>query len=222
MNLAATALLLAIAGSHYSAAQAVAAVPANAQAGITAPEHLPFAREKYTGDQSCFACHKEQSSSYVHTSHHLTSQTASKESVLGSFRDGSNMLIIADPAKTASEPSLIFKMQIKDDAFYETAITGWGSIQHSRAERMDLVTGSGVRGQTYLYWQGDQLFELPVSYWTDGHRWINSPGYIDGTADFTRPVNPGCLECHATYIRPLSTSPLTNHYDRASLIPGTS
>ncbi len=85
-----------------------------------------------------------------------------------------------------------------------------------------MVTGSGVRGQTYLYWQGDQLFELPVSYWTDGHRWVNSPGYTDGTADFSRPVNPGCLECHATYIRPLSSDTLTNSYEKQTLVTGIS
>jgi len=39
---------------------------------------------------------------------------------------------------------------------------------------MDIVIGSGVRGQSYLYWHGDQLYELPVSYWSDGSRWINS------------------------------------------------
>jgi hypothetical protein len=85
---------------------------------------------------------------------------------------------------------------------------------------MDLITGSGVRGATYLYWQGDQLFELPVSYWTDGHQWINSPGYDNGTANFSRPVNPGCLECHASFIKPVSSDPSTNRYDRASLITG--
>ncbi|HZL49754.1 MAG TPA: multiheme c-type cytochrome, partial [Terracidiphilus sp.] len=59
-------------------------------------------------------------------------------------------------------------------------------------------------------------------YWTDGRQWINSPGYEDGSVDFSRPVNPGCLECHATYIRPLSQDPGTNRYDRDSLVPGIS
>ena len=90
----------------------------------------------------------------------------------------------------------------------------------TRTERIDIVTGPGVRGATYLYWHGNQLYELPVSYWTDGHRWINSPGYENGSVDFSRPVNPGCLECHATYIRPLSPDPATNRYDRDSLVTG--
>jgi hypothetical protein len=113
-------------------------------------------------------------------------------------------------------------MESKEDGFFEIAQSGWGSHVYQRAERIDLVTGSGVRGQTYLYWQRDRLFELPVSYWSDGHQWINSPGYIDGTAEFSRPVNPACLECHASYIRALSSDPATNRYDRKSLVPGIS
>jgi hypothetical protein len=42
-----------------------------------------------------------------------------------------------------------------------------------RADR--LVTGSGEKGQTYLYWRGNQLFQLPVSYWTELREWVNSP-----------------------------------------------
>jgi hypothetical protein len=141
--------------------------------------------------------------------------------VLGSFQEGSNVLTIVDPTATA-EPGLYFKMEAKDAGYYETAVTGWGKQLLTRTERIDIVTGSGVRGATYLYWQGDQLYELPVSYWTEGRRWINSPGYEDGSVDFSRPVNPGCLECHATYIRPLSPDPNTNRYDKDSLATGIS
>ncbi len=178
-------------------------------------------RANYVGDASCQKCHRDLAQNYQHTPHHLTSQLATTDSVHGSFQNGANNLIIVDPTRSA-EPGLQFRMDSKKDGLFETARSGWGSQVYQRSERIDLVTGSGVRGQTYLYWQRDRLFELPVSYWSDGHRWINSPGYIDGTADFSRPVNPACLECHATYIRALSTDPATNRYDRKSLVPGIS
>ena len=178
-------------------------------------------RANYVGDAACISCHKQQSASYLHTSHYLTSQLANKESVLGSFQEGSNVLMIVDSATTA-EPFLYFKMEAKNGGYYETAATGWGNQVETLTEPIDIVTGSGVRGATYLYWRGDQLYELPVSYWTDGHQWINSPGYENGSVDFSRPVNPGCLECHATYIRPLSPDPGTNRYDRDTLVTGIS
>lgn len=179
-------------------------------------------RAGYSGDAACLDCHKEQSLSFLHTSHHFTSRLASKESVLGSFTPGSNVLMIVDPARTTSEPGLYFKMEAKNGGYYETAMTGWGKDLLRQSEQIDIVAGCGVRGVTYLYWDGDRLYELPVSYWTDGHQWINSPGYENGTAKFSRPINPGCLECHATYVRALSADPLTNRYERNSFIPGIS
>lgn len=179
-------------------------------------------RSKYVGDAACLSCHRSQSLSYLHTSHHLTSQIANTDSILGSFKDGSNILTIVDPTRVTAQPGLFFKMEKKDGNYYETAVTGWGTDLQTRTERIDVITGSGVRGVTYLYWQGDKLYELPVSYWTVGHQWINSPGYENGSANFSRPVNPGCLECHATYIKPLSSDPLTNSYEKDTLITGIS
>jgi hypothetical protein len=186
-----------------------------------AHEGLSTERTDYVGDASCEKCHREVVQHYEHTPHRLTSRFPSPESVLGSFRNGGNSLTIVDSAQTA-EPGLQFHMESRKDGLFEVARSGWGSHVYERAERIDLVTGSGARGQTYLYWKGDRLFELPVSYWSDGKRWINSPGYMDGTAEFSRPVNPACLECHATYIRALSSDPATNRYDRKSLVPGLS
>jgi hypothetical protein len=177
---------------------------------------------KYAGDPACLSCHRDQGTSYVHTSHHLTSQPANKDSILGSFHEGSNVLMIADPATASDNPGLYFKMEARANGFYQTAVAGWPGQLQKRSERMDVVIGSGVRGQSYLYWRGDRLYELPVSYWSDGGRWINSPGFKDGTMSFSRAVIPRCLECHATFIQARSPDPLSNQYDQASLVAGIS
>src|SRR5665213_3843749 len=143
-----------------------------ARADGSGQHEVDAGRPGYIGDAACVSCHKKQGLPYLHTSHYLTSQPPNKESVLGSFQQGSNVLTIVDPTTTAG-PFLYFKMEAKDGRYYETAVTGWGDQEQTRTEPIDVVTGSGVRGATYLYWQGNQLFELPVSYWTDGHRWIN-------------------------------------------------
>lgn len=179
-------------------------------------------RSGYAGDAACVTCHETQTAKYASTAHHLASQFPSLGSILGSFREGSNVLRIVDLANSEGEPALYFKMELRGKSFYETAVTGDSVRQQQRSERIDLITGSGKRGQTYLYWRGERLYELPVSFWTDGRLWINSPGYTDGTADFARPVQPGCLECHATYMEPLSPSPATNRFRRESFIPGIS
>ncbi len=184
------------------------------------PRSEAQARPGYAGDESCFACHSTQSATYLHTAHHKTSSVASRASVLGSFAPGFDQVTIVAPDTASADPALYFLMESKDGKLTESALTGFTPDLQRRTESIDLVTGSGKRGQTYLYWQGDRLFELPISYWTDGRQWVNSPGFLNGTADFSRPINPGCLECHATFIQPLSSDPATNRYDRATFVPG--
>lgn len=183
-------------------------------------DHAIQQRPGYTGDAACTSCHRQQALSYLHTGHHLTSQLPSAQSVHGSFTPGANLLTIVAPGNSVGLPSLQFRMDHLANTFSETALTGFPGHLQQRRETIDIVTGSGKRGQTFLYWQQDSLFELPVSYWTDGRRWINSPGYDDGTANFSRPIYPACMECHASYLRPLSDAPDTNQYDRSSFVPG--
>lgn len=179
-------------------------------------------RSGYAGDEACLPCHQQESLAYRHTSHRLTSQMPDSTTILGSFERGKNILSIANPTDNDQDPRLYFEMDAKDGSFYQTAVAEQAGKRLTHREKIDLVIGSGVRGQTYLFWSGNRLYELPVSYWKDGHQWINSPGYKDGTANFERHVDPRCLECHATFIQPLSTDPQTNVYKRESLIPGIS
>ena len=194
------------------------------EVSLASPQEASHAvdRAGYAGDASCVSCHRQLSQSYLHTAHHLTSQLPTASSILGSFRNGSNTLTIVDTTQSA-QPGLAvcYGVKGKTASLRLRRLGGAPNFPEGRNPSI-LSPGPEQRGQTYLYWQRDRLFELPVSYWSDGHRWINSPGYIDGTADFSRPVNPACLECHATYIRALSTNPATNRYDRGSLVPGIS
>ena len=130
--------------------------------------------------------------------------------------------MIANPKDNDEDPRLYFEMDARGGSYYQTAIAERAGKRLEHEEKIGLVVGSGTRGQTYLFWSGNQLFELPVSYWKDGNQWIDSPGYKDGTANFERHVDPRCLECHSSYIQPLSTDPQTNVYDRKSLHPGIS
>ena len=123
-----------------------------------------------------------------------------------------------------ANPTLNFRMDQKGGEFFQTAIWGPPSVTadgsiapqppsnapsaRSRTEHLDLVIGSGGKGQNYLYWRNDELFQLPVGYSTVLAHWINSPGYRDGTANFDRPIVPRCLECHAGYFE--STFPGTD------------
>ena len=172
-------------------------------------------RESFAGDAACGSCHSAIANGYLRTAHHLTSQIPSENSVTGKFAPGSNTLRTYDP-------NLHFVMTAAKGGYYETAVFWQPPDEQEQTERIDLVIGSGQRGQTYLYWKGDRLFQLPVSFWAPLSEWVNSPGYTDGTADFTRPVVPRCLECHATHFTAIPSPPLNNRYRRDSGVLGIS
>ena len=169
----------------------------------------------HVGDDECRACHASIVESYFRTSHHLTSRIAAKDSILGSFSDGKNLL------KT-SYPDLNFRMKAKANGFYVTSESEFPDPSSKHSERLDLVLGSGRIGQTYLYWEGDRLFELPVSYWTALGTWISSPGYLDDVGNFDRPVTPRCLECHVGYAETVPGPEPPNHYNSAKIVMGIS
>jgi hypothetical protein len=142
------------------------------------------------GIDACAPCHAEIVASYRGTAHFQTSAAASQATIRGSFAEGKNVL------RTRSD-GVFFRMEKGADGCYQTGYERGAS----RRERFDLVIGSGRRGQSYLYWKGDLLFQLPVSYLAAAGAWVNSPGYPDGTVHFDRLIPPRCLECHANYFR---------------------
>ena len=167
----------------------------------------------YIGAQACAECHRDRFEAFRRTAHHLTSRLPDSGSILGSFSP--------DHATVRTRnPNLRFEITADETGFYQTAIIGKEEGRHRRTERIDIVTGSGKIGQTYLFWQGDRLYQLPISYFTQQQRWINSPGYPDGEVNFSRGVVPRCLECHATWFESESYS--SNAYNRDRFVLGIS
>ena len=114
----------------------------------------------YVGDEVCGSCHQDKLQTFQQTVHHRTSQLPSAHSIGGKFIPPENSLRTIDPG-------LSFRMDAAHGSFYQTAVFGKPPSIRERSESFGLVIGSGRKGQTYLYWKGDELFELPVSYWVE-------------------------------------------------------
>lgn len=206
------AFVLAVSGAWSQSGNSLPTSAASTEAKRNAPAD-------YLGDDACRSCHQDKVDAYHRTAHYLTSKPADGDSILGKFTPGDNILTTANPA-------LFFRMEKHDEkrpdklgnesGFFQTAVEGKPPHTTARTERFALVVGSGGKGQTYLFWKGDQLFQLPVSYWTN-LGWVNSPGYRDGIAKFDRPIIPRCLECHATYFEALGPP---NRYSTAGFTLG--
>ncbi len=201
---------LCVPRGHAQLLRQIPLVARRAESQVSSPGIDTDTRRGYAGDSACNSCHQDKVQSFHRTAHYLTSQLPSKDSIFGDFSPNANVL------KT-SNPELYFRMDATKEGFFETAVEGAPPNTTSRRERIDLVIGSGGKGQSYAYWRGNQLFQLPISFWTR-LGWVNSPGYRDGVARFDRPIIPRCLECHTTYFEALPPPP--NTYTTSGFLVG--
>jgi hypothetical protein len=174
-------LLLASATLQQGQAPSVSSKAKSVSSGSqgAAGKKLSISRSGYVSDEACARCHQDKGDSYDKTAHHITSQVADKNTIVGTFGPGAHTIQTANP-------NLTFRMDSKGDEFFQTAIWGTPPNERTHTQRLDLVIGLGGKGRTYLIWDDNQLFQLPVGYSTVLGQWINSPGYKDGTASFDR------------------------------------
>ena len=167
----------------------------------------------YGGMAACLGCHKGIGDSYLHAAHAMTSRVAGLHTVDGPFAAPENEFVYGPGRKVV--------MQRRDSGLFQVAVTPYGQEEH----RFDIAVGSGRKAQTYLFWKGDGVFQLPVSYFLTIHSWANSPHYPMDSIWFGRAVDVGCFECHASYVAKKGMIHVdafhgTSQYDRASVVYG--
>ncbi|MGN6401223.1 MAG: multiheme c-type cytochrome [Flavisolibacter sp.] len=144
--------------------------------------------EKYIGAEACKSCHQSIFNSYLPTAHHHTSSAASAGTIKGSFAPGHNVFEYSDSLKVV--------MEEKNGGFFQTAYENGASTE---SQPFDVVMGSGRKAQTYLYYDGSKVFQLPVSYFVTEHSWANSPNFPRSFPKFDRSIPTGCFGCHSSY-----------------------
>lgn len=189
----------------------------NCKQGVDESDYIPitpvathFNGQGYAGSESCAACHIDIYKTHVETAHYNTSTLADTSTVKGSFAAGKNTFNIGKLFK--------FRMIATDSGLYQQAhqIDNNQLISNSK---IDMVIGSGVKGQSYLTWEDDKLFQIEGSYFTPTQSWVNSPGYLDYISPM-RPINVRCMECHTTYSENVQAFRTKNVYNKRQIIYG--
>ena len=164
--------------------------------------------KKFAGSQSCAHCHKDIYDTHIHTEHYLTSEPVSSTNVLGSFQEGKNVFAFA--------PFVNVTMEKRDSGLYQVEYNNGLEITKGR---IDIVEGSGRKGQSYLNWIGNRLVQLPITYFSPASQWSNSPGYSPHKPRFYRPITSRCLECHNTYFEKIpDASTAADEFDHNKII----
>jgi predicted CXXCH cytochrome family protein len=165
----------------------------------------------FAGSTSCRQCHQQVCDAYVQSAHFHTTQPASRQNVLGSFKKDSNSFNFGK--------GIYVQMQDRDSGLYQVAFQDG---KQTEAHRMDIAFGLR-HAQTFLYWNGDQSFELPVSFYTSVNSWATSPGFSATQVNFNRFIGANCFECHSSYIGSqlnASTAGIQEVLDKNTLVYG--
>ncbi len=164
--------------------------------------------ENYVGSETCMECHTDIYATHLNTAHYKTSAQASAETIKGSFETGANSFDIND-----SKITLI----AEDGKFYQHMDFKF-TQQDDITSKIDIVIGSGVKGQSYLTWDDDRLYQLQASYYTPIDSWMNGPGFP--LTYFKRPVSDACIKCHTTTAKNHDPSGASNQYYRNEMVLG--
>ena len=141
----------------------------------------------YIGSAGCKQCHQSIYDSYLTTAHFNSTKTSSDKNISGSFNAGKNIFVVNAETKIV--------MEHRDSGLFQVLYVRG---KEQEIHRMDITFGL-KHAQTFLYWHGNKIFELPISFYTSVHTWASSPGY-PSVVNFTRLINKGCFECHSSYI----------------------
>lgn len=167
--------------------------------------------ENYAGSKACISCHKELYQDYRHSAHYFSTRQTDSSNIHGDFESNKRIFRFSQDLKVA--------MEKHDDGLYQYVYFKGRRI---KAGRFDITFG-GRKAETYLSWNGNQIFELPVSYFLSIGQWTGSPGYDTVNVKFVRNIGSRCFECHSSYIKelPMLTQSITKqnvNFDKASLI----
>lgn len=166
----------------------------------------------FAGSASCRQCHQAIYDSVFLSAHFNATATASQQNIQGNFNAGHNTFDYNADTKIV--------MEKRDSGFYQALYVKGKEIE---AHRFDITFGS-KNAQTWLYWDKENPYELPVSYYTSIHGWATSPGFSSTQPDFKRLIGKDCFECHSSYIKAEINTSLTAEIPetlvRSSLING--
>ena len=178
-------------------------------------EYLPVTQEmplhyngkSFAGSQSCIPCHESIYRTHLNTAHYNTSALAEGLAPKGNFGKSENEVLLVGSHVV---------MDTEGDDHFQIAMVGKTKIIDK--SKVDMIIGSGVKGQSHLTFNGDSLYQLPVSYFTLTDEWISSPGFPKFY--FKRPVTDECIKCHVTFAKNADFSGRTNKYYRNSFLYG--
>jgi predicted CXXCH cytochrome family protein len=152
---------------------------------------------EYVGDQVCASCHPAETASFQHHPMGRSAAYVSRDSPTEPFdRSTQNPFeALGLEFQVGARGQGIFHKEVRRDAQHRVV----GEVEAD----VLMAIGSGTQGRSFAINRDGYLFQSPISWFTDTHSWGLSPGFMERTIHFQRPISVQCLFCHVNQITPV-------------------
>ncbi len=142
----------------------------------------------------CRGCHPGVYETYIQTGMGQSFGTATREKSAADFAP--SHAIVYDTAL-----DYYYKPFWAHDSFFimEYRLDGRDTV-HKFIQRVDYVIGSGQHTNSHIFNNSGYLYQAPITFYTQKHKWDLAPGFEKGASSrFKRMIQLECMTCHNGY-----------------------
>lgn len=149
---------------------------------------------KYVGMDVCKGCHADIYNTFIQTGMGQSFGLATRQKSAADFTPAH--ALVYDSAL-----DYYYKPYFVGDSMYimEFRLEGKDTV-HKHVQHIDYVVGSGQHTNSHIFNNNGYLFQAPITFYTQKHRWDLAPGFEKGASTrFTRLIQLECMSCHNAY-----------------------
>ena len=146
------------------------------------------------GMQTCRGCHDDVYKTFIQTGMGQSFGLATKEKSAADFSP--THALVYDTAL-----DYYYKPYWDKDSLYVLEFRKEGKdTVHKRLQKIDYVVGSGQHTNSHIFSVNGYLYQAPITFYTQKHRWDLAPGFEKGAnSRFGRLIQLECMSCHNGY-----------------------
>jgi hypothetical protein len=149
---------------------------------------------RYVGMDVCKGCHQQVYDTYIQTGMGQSFDYATHAKSAADFSPAH--ALVYDTALDFyykpywdGDSLTILEYRLKD-----------GDTVHQRLQRISYIVGSGQHTNSHIFSANGFLYQAPITFYTQQHRWDLAPGFEKGgSSRFNRLIQLECMSCHNGY-----------------------
>jgi len=148
----------------------------------------------YVGMEKCRTCHEAVYETFIKTGMGQSFDYATRQKSAADFSPAH--AIVYD-----SSLDFYYKPYWDNDSLYimEFRTEGHDTV-HKRIQKVNYIVGSGQHTNSHIFNVNGYLYQAPITFYTQKHKWDLAPGFEKGASSrFQRLIESECMSCHNGY-----------------------